>query len=345
MPRTAIVLLGAGASYDCIPDINPPLDLRPEYKPPITQGLFENRPVVVSHLRDYDAAMQLASDLIIDIRNKKDLEATLRDISKSALPSRIAQVRQFGLYLQDLFWDISWTYTPEAVNYSRLANALLDNYDKVAFVTLNYDLLLDRTLRVVNQGDRAGDLGSYTSSERWMLVKLHGSVNWGRRVIEFANTSTANDEPHILRRRYIEIVSTVSFEDNLGPIEIAMPERRWSSRGELYYPALSIPVEGKYEYNCPEEHIRALEPVLQSATAVLSIGLSGKDADLLDLLHRNLPEVDRFHVIAGDGEAAGVASQISNHVPQLKSASLFDNGFSGYVLTGGLESFLAVAGR
>lgn len=104
--------------------------------------------------------------------------------------------RQVPLYLQHLLYQASRPLTPgrgtggftnHPSNYASLVSAAL-RLDQVAFITLNYDLLLDRRLAVEDPPNPRGEMNldwyvDPDGGRRWGLFKLHGSINWGRRVL------------------------------------------------------------------------------------------------------------------------------------------------------------------
>jgi hypothetical protein len=107
-----------------------------------------------------------------------------------------------------------------------------------------------------------------------------------------------------------------------------------------------VPVDGKYEYNCPPAHLESLKERLPSCNHVLAIGASGKDKDLLDLLNQYLPnDVKQFVLIGKGTDTSEAAANFSTGVPQLSSVSLRDSGFSDFLLTDGLAQFCQSASR
>ena len=107
------------------------------------------------------------------------LRERLRDSEDPYAQRRFFQV---PLYLQELLFSVSRTdgngYTEHPENYDALVNACLA-LERVSFVTLNYDTLLDQRLFIYSRLDT---LASYIDpNERWALFKLHGSVNWVAR--------------------------------------------------------------------------------------------------------------------------------------------------------------------
>jgi hypothetical protein len=336
MGENALVILGAGASRDIIPPVPNQARIEEEYQSPVTAELFGEGRAIRERIEKYEGVLQLASNLTIRLRSQT-LESILAEFSKSREPRRQAQFRQIPLYLQDLFWDISWRYTNEAINYTHLIDELFEVFDHVTFLTLNYDLFMERALGIATLSKVLAPLGSYVSS-KWLLVKLHGSASWGRKLLEYTAVDRNREGSH---DAYLEVIATARLNENLGEIQLLAPANRWIRTQPLYYPALTVPVDGKYEYNCPRAHLEALKDRLPDCSHVLAIGVSGKDQDLLDLMNQRLPNVVRQFVLVNNGADATseAATNFSRAAPQLGAVSLRDAGFSDFLLTGGLTQF------
>src|SRR5829696_8673118 len=65
--------------------------------------------------------------------------------------------------------------------------------EKVCIVTFNYDLMLEAALSTVGVIIRS--LDDYIVSDKYKLIKLHGSVNWARE-LETEIDSTAASHPY-----------------------------------------------------------------------------------------------------------------------------------------------------
>ena len=255
----------------------------------------------------------------------------------------VRQFRHVPLYLSELFHTISGRYTSEPANYTHLMNRVLgSDFDKVAFVTLNYDLFLENSLRGID-GWQPSHADQYATPKRkWMLIKLHGSANWGRRVLNVR--LDVPDDDHALA-----LIDKLPLEEvEFSEIEIT-DLHRWATRPHpeggfyLIYPSLTVPVAGKYEYACPEDHVQALREFLATCENFLIIGVSGKDQDLLDLLNENVATCGAFAIVGGEDVDAAWA-RFHDAVRQFRGMRVLltmDNrGFSEFIRSGELDKFL-----
>lgn len=343
MGKQLTVIVGAGASYDLIPGLGGTslatanATVNPDYQPPMAADLFKYRRTFQGILENYPRARSLAATIGIRVTRGEGLEAVLRSLRDSTEENIVRQFRQIPLFLQELFGDISDYHTSEPVNYTHLMNqVLISDYEKVAFVTLNYDLFLEKSLAGVD-GAKFDSLDSYVpTGRRWMLVKLHGSVNWARRVR--TDPKPVNDD------QVLRIVDENPVEDHLAEDIEFLPNRqeRWTHEAGLLYPAIAVPVEGKYGFVCPPAHVDALERFLPSCQNYLVIGVSGRDQDLLDLLHTRVKKCSELMIVGG-GDVAEVASRLTTKVQFFggRRAVTAAGGFSRFIMNETLEEFLA----
>lgn len=349
----ALVILGAGASHDVVDPGNPyPAVIKDDKaRPPLTSGIFVPEGIPGNVLPTYPGVRELASSIRYRT-NTKSLETVLKDLGDSDEPHRKAQMLSLPLYLQHIFWDMSELYVTEPVNYTHIVGETLELYDRVAFLTLNYDLLLDGSLTQSGYwGTDFSEMDSYVR-DRWMLVKMHGSVNWGRRVTLPEKRTLLST--HIEIVTYRQLFSEWPFEGEFLEDEPVLVKSisDFRVRNAPFYPALSVPVEGKYEYNCPKAHIEALVAFLPTCRTVIAIGTSGKDQDMLDLLSNNLGEVEKFFVVSMKANPVGetvVPPQdlFASKVEQLAAAPIKkfqDRGFTSFLLAGGISSLEAPQG-
>jgi hypothetical protein len=224
---------------------------------------------------------------------------------------------------------------------------MLSKFQRVAFATLNYDLFLEKALQVPSLGGTIDSLDAYVRPN-WLLAKLHGSVNWGRSIKDWLGRV-----PH---RNDFELdlsgVGEARADEMLEPTIRLLPgpglagrEQRWLDR-EPYYPALVVPVEGKYGFVCPPEHLEQLTEFLRECRNILVIGCSGRDQDLLDLLHDSITRCDVFFLVDVDGQegAARTHGRFVRAVPQFQQTgrgrvALFGDGFSRFIEDQGVELF------
>jgi hypothetical protein len=351
MGKRLAVIFGAGASHDCASIGVTPVNH--EYRPPLVSGIFSTWPPFQKILQKYPKARTLASTIAVRVNQGNPLEAVLRDLRDSEESHIVRQFRQIPLYLQELFGEISIHYTSEAVNYTYLVNRLLySDFERVAFVTLNYDLFLERSIGTILSRTGAAwkpeHLSFYEEPNRkWMLIKLHGSANWGRLLARRQMKGTWTHE------QMLDEVESLAF-----PLEKVLArditvlashqERSIKKAGmsDLYYPAISVPVDGKYEFVCPENHIEALRDFLSSCENYLLIGVSGRDRDLTDFLKMHVGNCATLGIVEGDPKAAEeVAGRFYGTVHQFAKANVkkvYNQGFGEFTKVRGnsLDEFL-----
>lgn len=358
MGKRALVILGAGASYDLVPIIDGqrfgPTDDR--FRPPLTKYLFLENELTSETLEKYPSASNLAGSIRYDLQKGEDLESVLLRLRRAEDLPRAQQFPQVPLFLQDMFGRISERYTSQPVNYSRLADMLFktdSGFESIAFVTLNYETLLEKVLAPDYLGNLIRNLDSYIT-QKCLLVKLHGSADWAWRLDLEQQDTTPSGAPFRLQE-YLELLQRLKNDglkkastDDISlrpPADLWRPNQDNAQPVEVYYPALSVPL-GEYEPVCPRNHIAALKEFLNGCRNVLAIGVSGKDADLLELLKENLPqEVHSFWLIdKGEENATRAYQNFLEHCPQLKAKFPYEprvDGFTGFIQSDDLDRFIA----
>ena len=321
MPDHLFILLGAGASFDCASHhVTRQMDSRP----PLTTELFESR--FENTLNAYPLAEAAAADIQPAVaRGAIALEEFLREtLRDSPHPHLRQQFRAVPLYLQHLLFDISsWDmstlrgYTRHPDNYNRLISAALE-LDEVVFITLNYDILLDRRLFAYAP---LTSMDSYiTAGANWSLIKLHGSVNWGRRVL--SDWDLAPSDPY-LAATFAAIGDDLTVHHN---IELRLASDLWDVRhqgsansraldGRLFYPALSAPLGPGDELVCPPAHTAHLVDRLQAYDGVnlMVIGYSGLDEEVLKLFRESENHLRSLTVVSNTEEAAILTKSAITH--------------------------------
>jgi hypothetical protein len=289
--RQLIVVLGAGASFDCA---GPLVGRNDGRRPPLVTELFDERFADILH--EYPLAEQVAPDIRIAVGSGQlALEAYLRDELRNSEYEHLRR-RYFAipLYLQHLSFEVSHSFTSHPDNYDRLITEAL-RFERVTFITLNYDTLLDDRLAI---DSAIGSIDDYVSSKRrWSLVKLHGSVNWGRAVQHPEPPTRSEVGQLIAARDGVRRVET--FAEDFAALREGV-ERRTSDRielreaegldglraewswndqqfsygraqeAQLYYPALAVPLGPADELVCPETHVEHVREHQRGAADGLS---------------------------------------------------------------------------
>lgn len=299
MADNLVVILGAGAAHDLIPQ---PSDrsIREEiYRPPLTKDLF----LMHNNLEQFFSDFPGVESVLGDIRSlsKADgtavsLEKYLRNLRESNDSFRRIQFRHFSPYLQKLFYLLTQRFCYQPVNYNRLLNETLgDRFRKVLYLTLNYDLLFDKALHShpgtqFNINDES--IAKYIPrDEKWSYIKLHGSVDWGKKI----KTEQVKNPGRSLG-------SLIDNINQLGDsLEQALDDKILIGKSydigdsglkynptdfDLTYPVLGVPVDGDSKACCDPNHTEYLQNYLNECQDFLVIGFSGIDKDVLDLLDK-----------------------------------------------------------
>ena len=256
MPDRLIVVLGAGASADSVsPHVTGTNRVR---QPPLVRQLFDQR--FADILNRYPMAQFAAADIRRLDQTSVSIEEFLRkEYAGSTVELTRRKFLSVPLYLQEVMLSVSCDYSPQPDNYdlliSHVFDLLAETDTNVLFVTLNYDLILDRRLDQITPLDT---LDSYVHPDRrWALIKLHGSVEWGRMVTTRPLTDGLTNPPAEL-----EVADDIMLAR--GPLSELGEGRLDSLRYQevpphgatLLYPALSAPLGEEDELSCPPEHVR-----------------------------------------------------------------------------------------
>lgn len=289
---------------------------------------------------------------------KTPVESFLRQlIANDDLVSR-KQANYITLYLRKLLDTVSRSYLwdgarPAMSAYNVLVHHCheamrLGKVSSVSFVSMNYDLLFEQALESqFGIGfDRIENYCGFQPS--WSLVKFHGSVNWWHsydHVKTGQNTGYMKAEHRLIRA--IEAGRIVEG-NRIQNARIEVRDKWGDQQGDepVYFPAMAIPVEGKYQAICPDAHVEEIKNALgRNQWKLLVVGFSAKDKDVLDMLSPHWAGVTRFMVVNGKpqyGEEAITGFRKAGLQRRAMSKDAFEGGFSRFVAEdGGLKSFLS----
>jgi hypothetical protein len=183
---------------------------------------------------------------------------------------------------------------------------------------------------------------------QWALVKLHGSVDWMRLILNDPPSGDIPGDSYLAN--YVaawgedlkvadDITRRTESVDSFPPVERMRGEPR-----SYFYPALSVPLGPDDELNCPPEHVDFARRQLEAADGlhILSVGYSGLDSGLLDLLRASNNHLRSLLAINHDGTAAfGAATRIASAFETEATPEMALPGdFNDFVWGGGLEDHL-----
>jgi hypothetical protein len=223
---------------------------------------------------------------------------------------RVQQLAAVQFFLQAVVWYSTneWhTALGRVTNYVALLDRL-ENHRRVtgedyAFVTFNYDLLLEWAAETADLRG-FGDIDAYLDRQPFSLTKPHGSVNWVQLAVERIPAETYDDVPKLIRHRG-EIEMTQEYA-------VANYQTIKTADGRIAYPAIAIPLEAKSDFACPEAHLALLEDVCRSATRLVTIGCRGREAHFHHRFAHLLTGVDYALVAdAGSGNTESIVQHLT----------------------------------
>jgi hypothetical protein len=354
--RSLVVIVGAGASFDCTSGT---IEVQEQLRPPLVPQLFESRPSFARILNRYPLAEAAAATIRPAVASGSTaVERFLRDkLRDSTDPYAVRRYRSVPLYLQDLLFSVSQPamsddpfppgYTRQADNYDLLISAVL-TLDRVIFISLNYDTLLDQRLAIYEPLD---SLDWYVNTDRnWALYKLHGSVNWGRRIMnEGLPNYGGSPSPEVFSR--VDAVGDVELGDITLRPQAQLNDARYEFSGDgtgshWFFPALSIPVGEADELVCPSDHVQRLKEQLaaEEELNVLVLGYSGIDSEVLQLLREAGRPLRQLLAVNGSVDASLAAvqrlSEATGGGGGFQEPWIYDSGFTGFTHSGKLEEFI-----
>jgi SIR2-like domain len=185
-------------------------------------------------------------------------------------------------------------------------------------VTFNYDRLLEGALR--SSGRNLDSVTDYIERDDYRLIKPHGSIDWSRWV---PGDSTGNDH-HLLISQASELDLTG------GPIT----QGGHANGFDRYVPAIAIPTQTKSTFECPPDHLAALEEWLPEVDRILVIGWRAQEKNFLELCAKHLAETGEVKGVVVDSsqvEAAGIAASLREVLPNADIGPSAAAGFTRFV--------------
>lgn len=340
------VIIGAGASYDCV-DPNDTGCFDSDYRPPLVHELFASRRPFNAILNKYPRARTRSGEIRAALTREGGsvtLERILLEIREGGAYDK-ADFIQIPLYLQELLGTVGEHYVTKggSSRFDLLVRLIeRSHYDAVLFLTLNYDLFLEKALEVYYSYQFEQIMSYLPENLKWKLVKLHGSVNWGHRITNFP--------PEVQHQDILIPLDTLRGELQLDPRFQILPNHQVRRHANgIFYPAIAVPVEGKTEFVCPEPHVDFMRDFLSRCRDFLICGFSALDLHVLNEL-KAVPAVDKLMVVcANPQESSNTMDRIFGRCEQFRNAqsktyieSPYPRGFSDLVVSDELRVFLGV---
>ena len=287
-----LAIFGAGASRDAVPP--PELEALPsEWRPPLTNELFTGRNNFRAIASQWDDAVRLIQRMR-RLPTGVSVEERLEQLYERAegdeeLDRELMALR---MYLQEVLWTCgaAWQEAAHGIsNYGDVVTRVGEwrrrgAFESALYLTFNYDTLLDSAVI----GRRISSIDQYWTNPVAPLVKIHGSVNWGRRMT--SHTRYGGDTRAVTitdwRRWQLsddwEIIKSLENSADMWPV----------------MPQLAVPMQSKAEFICPPKLIETLTTGLPKASRVLIVGWGAVDEPFVRLMAQKIAPGTPFHVVS-----------------------------------------------
>ncbi len=350
--RTLVVVFGAGASADSIG--------RAVTSPSTIAALGTGRPPLARELFDlffdrFVQAHRTAGTLVAELRQLPgtvSLEGELDRIQGQEAPgdsTRRRELASLRYYLRDLLATTGRNWgeqAPGQTNYhillKRLARWRERMNTRIAFVSFNYDTLLDRAVEDV-LGISLQTIERYVSDKRFRLFKPHGSVNWVRALND-KGTLPVGLTWADTEREITNLAGSTSGLELSDTYTVIEEPAVGTIAGRIVVPALTIPVLEKRDFEFPQEHQDALKEWVPDALWVLIVGWRASEKNFMQLWG-STPRFTQPRVLAicrTRDTARAVVGTLRDHDIRASRLDEFEGGFTDFLSNQGLlDSFLA----
>src|SRR6266480_3870803 len=299
-----MVIFGAGASYDSLVDITPGANDK-ELRPPLANQLFARRSPFETVVQEYWECRPIITQLrqLAQNTNLEKVLESFRAEGEQGDDRRFVQLHAVRYYLRNVVGVCSQMWPNETrgvTNYGnlveRIRNWCVRSREPVAFVTFNYDTMLEAACGDV-YGFLPTNIHSYISRDDFQVFKPHGSIDWVRAVDERVDVSRTTDKRQI-EHALIGLGKKLALRP--GHHLLSSTDGAGMLEGHFTYPAIALPVETKNDFEFPDEHLRKLRDVIPEVTRVLIIGWRGTEEHFLKLwLESGPPQVNRMWLESG----------------------------------------------
>jgi len=267
---------------------------------------------------------------IVSLLRKEDvaIEKELAKFQAQAVtfPRANQELAAIRFYLHFALWECQqlWKNVHRGItNYLTLLREIerwrYEHSERVCLVTFNYDTMLEDALQQF-QDSEIKSLDCYVSLGPYMVIKLHGSINWGFDVDE-------NPEGYTPQR----VIKEVGSLRITNSVRLVSAHPMVKQDGHLVFPAISIPVENKDEFACPQRHVEALAAVMPKVTRVLTVGWRATEARFLSMLQNRLMGLTGeavLMIVSGDRKGA---EETRANLNKANSNALIETGFTGLI--------------
>jgi hypothetical protein len=354
-----LVIIGAGASYDCIPGgpngpatpikvENLPALTYPDFRPPLTQQLVAEGPLTGITLDRYKACRSLVDYLRRELADEEQAPTLEHALHRYGEDSRYdsmidRHMTAFRFYLRDLLWSCTdYVTSPELIagvtNYVTLVRRLTrwagQQLACVCYVSFNFDLLLENAVASHYFPDfDPFNRAEYLNYARFKILKPHGSVHWAWPVNDgsvVGARSVADDA--------VRLAPEVGVNERELRTETTPYHRLDLSRAgnvPIQIPALALPVAEKTGFVWPQEQSDYLDGLQGRVQRVLTIGWRAAEPHFTQKLRRLVRAGARVLVVTGNDspdqaekEANGITRELHDTLDRVESFNTLAGGFS-----------------
>jgi hypothetical protein len=308
---------------------------------PLANELFDNRAIFRNAMSRFEKCQPIVPYLQPHDGGSVQVERELQRLLDEAAhdPERHRQLAAVRFYLRFSLTECQRAVNSEmrgVTNYKTLLDQIRHfrtDESRVCIVTFNYDTLVEDALPSV--GVTINTMDDYVTHD-FVLIKIHGSVDWGREVHETFDLPSNN----LWQVAYAMIARADSLQ--LSDVYHREPELPIGRINDVnLFPAIAIPLETKLDFECPQKHLETLCELLPRITKVLVIGWRGTDAPFIALLRKHLRRDIPVYVVAGSQDEARQTTDTLN-IAGISVAGFHEgNGFSDFIVNRAGNEFLA----
>lgn len=353
-----MIILGAGASFDCLSNKDVLLP-----KIPLSNDLFKSDPFNL--ISDYYPAVANKFSTMAKTKNLEEyFTRRWRRLEEKSRPEELAELMNTQFYLHHLFLTFSNKYFGNInCNYKALVEQINDycsnSNEKVAVVSYNYDTIFEQALE--SRYRRIDSIGDYIANDirPVSLLKPHGSCDWVRPIKteynSFIHSTYANRRDNDIRittlaqglyKGQISLadIHEITNEELLLIHKIEQGKSKYFQRSlepkdykveRFYWPNMLLPYNEKDEFVMPNFHTYHLDEVLRQVEHIEIIGWKSEEQTMMN----------KFKTLIGDRfVTVTIIDKLSNEDPEknsivenlrlyLKNAEfrVKNIGFSGYM--------------